>query len=139
MPAWGRDLIRVRKTIVFLNSSTDVPVFDVTGRVLIIYLTAFCTDNIVEDGAVAGIVLGTVADRNVLITTINPSEIAVNEWWTGGASVTESIQMSDSQKDVLISANIILTITGGIDLDSGTIIFDVWYYPITDDGALVAA
>ncbi|KKL67344.1 hypothetical protein LCGC14_2135900, partial [marine sediment metagenome] len=99
----------------------------------------FCTDSIVEDGAVAGIELGTAADSNELITTIDPAAIAVNEWWTGPSSVTQSAQITGDQIDVLISSTIRLTITGGTDLDSGTIVFDVWYLPVTDDGALAAA
>lgn len=134
-------LLHARKTVTFANSTGDVPVFDRTGRVRITHLTAFCTDGIVEDGDVTGIELGTTADRNVLMTTINPSLVATNEWWVDGSAVSQSIQMGANQIDVLISSNIIITITlgGGTDLDSGTIVFDVWYVPVTDDGRLVAA
>ena len=46
--------------------------------------------------------------------------------------------MDPLQIDWMTDENIILTITGGTDLNTGTIVFDVWYLPLTADGALVA-
>ncbi len=124
-----------RSTVTFSNSSGTVTVFTITGRVRVTEFTAFCTADVVEDGAVSGIECGTTADPNLLIVSTDPADIDSGEFWPN-ASPIASVQMDALQLDVLLSENIILTITGGTDLDSGAIIFDVWYEPITDNGAL---
>ncbi len=125
-----------RVTVTFANSSGAVTVFTITGRVRAKSLTAFCTADVVEDGAVTGIELGTTSDPNSLIVSTDPADIDTGEWWADATPVAGSKQQDALQSDVLISEDVILTITGGTDLDSGTIVFDVWYVPVTDNGAL---
>ncbi len=126
-------------TITFSNTNGTVDVYTITGRVWVRRLTAFCTATLVEDGAVASIELGGATDLNAFIVQTNPSDISVNEWWydatpTGGVVIPDALQ-----QDKLTDEDIILTIVGGTDLDSGAIVFDVWYYAVTSDGQLVEA
>ena len=128
-----------QSTITFLNSSGAVDVFTITGRVRIATLSAYVTVDVVEDGAVAGIELGGATDPNAFIVSTDPADLDANEWWydaspTGGPVVIDALQL-----DKLTDEDIILTITGGTDLNSGVIVFDAWYYPATTNGELAAA
>ena len=126
-------------TITFANSSGTVDVFTITGRVLILALTAFCTADLVEDGTVTGIELGGATDPNAFILSTDPAAIDANEWWADATPVGGVKQMDALQIDVMTDEDIILTITGGTDLDSGTIDFDVFYLALTAGASLVAS
>ncbi len=125
-----------RQTITFANTSGTVTVFSITGRVRIDRITAFCTVDLVEDGAVSGIELGGATDPNALIVSTDPAAIDANEWWFDGTPVGGIAQIDALQIDAVTDEDIILTITGGTDLDSGAIVFDVWYYSVTQGGLL---
>ncbi len=127
-----------RATITFANNSGTVTVFTLTGRVMVLAVAAFVTVDVVETGAVTGLEFGVTADPNLFILSANPSDLDANEWWTDASPQAGGVAMDDLQKDKLIAQDPILTITGGTDLASGTIVFDIWYLPITDDGALAA-
>ncbi len=129
-------LRHARSTVVFSDTSGTVTVFTITGRVNILSLTAFCTDTLVEDGAVASIELGGATDLDAFIVQTNPSDISVNEWWADANPVGGVKQMDALQIDVMTDENLILTIVGGTDLNSGTLVFDVFYLPLTDNGLL---
>ena len=130
------DMRHERSIITFSNTSGTVTVFTTTGRVFGALITAFCTADLVEDGAVTGIELGGATDPNALIVSTDPAAIDANEWWTGASPAGGILQADAIQIDWMTDEDIILTITGGTDLDSGTIEFDVWFFPITDDGNL---
>ena len=130
------DLRHVRKTITFSNTAGTVTVFTTTGRVFGALITAFCTADLIEDGAVTSIELGGATDPDALIVQTDPATIDVNEWWPGASPVGGIVQADAIQVDWMTDEDIILTITGGADLDSGEFIFDVWFFPITDDGNL---
>lgn len=130
------ELRHASKTITFSNSSGTVTVFTATGRALILSLTAYCTADLVEDGAVTSIELGGATDPDAFIVQTDPATIDANEWWADATPVGGTKQMDALQIDVMTDEDIILTITGGTDLDSGAIVFDVWYMAATDDGNL---
>ncbi len=129
-------LRHARSTLTFASTSGTVTVFTITGRVWIRRLTAFCTVNVVENGAVDGIVLGGATDTNGLIETVNPSLLLANLWWfdatpTGGLVIPNALQ-----QDKLTDEDVIATIAGGTDLTSGELVFDAFYYPLTSNGQL---
>lgn len=118
------------------NGATgDVTVFTITGRVWLLGITAFCTEDLTEGGATATVQLGTPARDGLLIAVVNAVDIDINKWWTDGTPVTELDQMDAIQVDVLLSANIVILVTSQA-VSNGTIIFDAFYIPITSDGAL---
>lgn len=133
------ELTHARKTVTFADSSGAVDVFSITGRVLIERLTAYVTTTVVEDGAVSGIELGGTTDPNAFIVSTDPAALLANLWWYDGTPTGGPVQMDALQINAMTDEDIILTITGGTDLDSGVIVFDVWYLPVTDGGALAAA
>ena len=135
-PAVGVAIRHARSTVTFSNTSGTVTVFTITGRTLITTLTAYCTTSVIENGAVDTIELGGATDLNAFIVQTNPSLITANKWWADATPVGGVKQMDAIQIDVMTDENLILTIVGGTDLNSGTIVFDIWYLPITDSGAL---
>ena len=113
----------------------DVTVFTVTGRVWLLGITAFCTSGLSEGGATATIQLGTAAVDGALIAVVNAVDIDTNEWWTDGTPVAELDQMDAAQVDALLSADIVAKITSQA-VSGGVIVFDAFYIPLTDNGAL---
>lgn len=132
------EMQHAQSEIVFSDSSGVVTVFTRTGRVFGSLITAFCTDTLIEDGAVASISLGGATDAQGLIVNTNPSDISVNEFWFDATPASGLVQVDALQIDWMTDENVILTIIGGTDIASGTIVFDVWYLPLTSDSALVA-
>lgn len=112
-----------------------VTLFTITGRVIVKHLTAFCTETLV--GA-ATLECGVASSTPGLIAQVaDATTIAANDWWVD-ASVAEvglAAQVA-TQKDMNLSENVILTIDSA-NITDGTLIFDVWYMPVTDNGLLV--
>ena len=130
----------VRSTIAFDggagNGATgDVVVFTITGRVWLLGLTAFCTEDLTEGAPTATVQLGTPARDGLLIAVVNAVDIDNNEWWTDGTPVTELDQMDAIQVDVVLSANIVILVSAQ-SVSNGTLVFDAFYIPLTSNGAL---
>ena len=128
------------KTIAFDGSAGngavgDVTVFTITGRVWLLGIMAFCTEDLAEGGATATISLGTASIDSALIAGTTAVDIDNNEWWATATPTGELDQIEAIQVDVLLSANIVITITSQA-VSNGTIIFDAYYIPITSNGAL---
>ncbi len=129
-----------RTTITFDGSAGsgavgDVTVFTLTGRVWVVGVTAFCSTGLSEGGATATVQLGTAAKDGALIAVVNAVDIDTNEWWMDGTPAEEVVQMDGAQVDALISSDIVVKVTSQA-VSGGVIVFDAWYIPITDDGAL---
>lgn len=95
-------------------------------------LSAFCAEDLT--GALATVKLGTANVAAGIIADVSVINVDNNEWWTDTTPVSELDQMDARQVDVLISADMVLTIVATID--NGTLIFDAWYIPITSNGSL---
>lgn len=146
----GERLYRARKTIAFDGTAGNgavgtVTVFTITGRVAVLYITAFCTENLTSDPTPGGatIALGTANRSAKFIGSTTAENLDINEWWVDGTPLTEAVNIINqttngadpSQMNVVCSANIVVTV-GTDDVTDGTIIFDVWYYPVTDGASL---
>lgn len=122
-----------------------VTLFTITGRVFIELMTGFCTENLAEAGATATIQIGVASDLDALFATHNAVDIDVNEWLlsplaapqTGMVTLPSNATAGYSTLAAYkaVSENVIATI-GAQNVTDGTIIFDAWYYPVTDNGAL---
>lgn len=144
----------VRKTIAFDGSANNgnlgdiVPLFTITGRVLVMYVSPYVSEALVCS-APTGVELilwaGTTSDIGrigsisyqadftgavgVMTPEDGPQPVAPYGFMDAGIPCAANIGMY--VKDAVTPA--------GADITDGTIIIDIWYYPITDDGALVAA
>lgn len=142
--------IHVRKTLTFSGESTAGSphnLFTVTGRVYVKDFVAFCT-TLLGVTATPSISTGVAGDVDAFIASTLATDIDTNEWWGTATPATGSYNPTStttggyqtSQKDKWLSGDIILTMTGaGGSVDSGEVVFDVWYERITDNGALTAA
>ena len=144
------DLIHERKTITLTGAAalglagTVVPVFTVVGRVWVQLITAFCTTNLGEAVATATLSLGVTSDVDKFIAVTNSIDIDANDWWTQAApaevGAANALKATTSptaaaQMDVLVSENIILNPLVQ-NTNAGVLVIDIWYHPITDDGAV---
>lgn len=143
----------VRKTVTFTGGAGAgavgaVAMFTCTGRVLVEQRTAFCTSSLIDGGGTATVTIGTAGNPNAFNdgTTSTATIIDTNEWWnmwgnaaiSGSTSLQGATSVDATPPPVVVSDAIILTVAGEA-ITAGEIIFDFWYRPITDDGALVAA
>ena len=152
------DLIHVRKTVTFDGgagkgqSGSPVPLFDLTGKVLIERGTAFLTSGVSAGGGTLAI--GLTADTTAIMRAIPvdgasgfpyyvqaSSGSGWRENWTdliaslGGGSTFDN---SNFTQTIVVSQSIVGTV-GTADITGGTLVIDLWYRPITDDGQLEAA
>ena len=142
-------LRHVRQTWTFVAGTTGAiathTVFTISGRVFVDLLTAFCSDTLTSGGTPA-ITLGTVGDADgfIVAPTGGAPGLVTNDWWTSAASANLTVgpvvvvtgQQVTSQRYKLLSENIDLVIPTST-VTGGTLIFDVWYLPITDGSSLV--
>ncbi len=141
---------RARKAITFDGSAGNgavgtVTVFTITGRVLIHRVLAFCTAGLFG-GATATLRCGGVLDTDGLFDQVNAADLDNNEWWQQAAPQRGLVSLDgghdggyiSSQVQKMTDEDVILTVREAV-ISGGTIIFDVWYEAVTDDGALVAA
>lgn len=132
----------VRKTITFDGGAGSgavgtVTVFTITGRVLITrFPAAFCSTGLSEAGATATLTFGTTNGAAIFAAAINAVDIDTGEWWWAAAPTTaKGTQWDETGFPVAVSGNLILTV-GAQNVTGGVLVFDLWYIPITDNGAL---
>ena len=116
------------------DAPSIVTVFTITGRVFVTRITAFCTATLVSAGG-GTLALSATGGATMIAATI-AANIATNDIWVD-ASPTDvgCVVVPAALQNQIISANIILTIATA-DITGGTLIFDVWYEPITENGLL---
>ena len=138
---------RASKTITFDGTAalgqaaTAVPVFTLTGEVLIEYMIAFCTTSLTEAGATAQISLGVVGNVGLFVSAGQPIDIDQNEFWTAAdPTAVGGVAVPAAMLDILIAngANIIADPTTD-DTSGGVIEFTALWRPVSSDGLVVAA
>lgn len=147
---FANNLRHVRKTVAFSGAAGNgqvgtVDVFTVTGVVWANRLTAVCTENLVSAGG-GTLVLGTAGDTDGFIAQTTATDIANADIWTAaspaagskGPLKVETGGLITGQVDKVVNESIALTVGTG-DVTDGTIVFDLWWHPVTDSGAVVAA
>ena len=132
-----------RKTITFDSSDGNgavgiVTAFTITGRVLVRRLSVFCPLELASPGSATTISLGVASDVDEFVNPAQAIAIDTNQWWIAGAVAPGAIQLGANMLDVAVSEDIIYSILAAA-VDGGTLVCDVWYEPVTDDGALAAA
>lgn len=126
----------VRKTVTFANTAADVPLFTVTGDV-IVKLVAVCGTSLASAaGANIGVYAGTVA----LIADTDCTAIDAGEIWHD-ASPDASVEALSVLKEFIIAngTDIVLDVEALKQVDSGVINFYCFYTPLSANGAVVAA
>ena len=136
-----RKRTHARATIAFTGASglglvdVAVPVFTITGRVLVHAMTVFCTETL--EGATATIALGTTTGASNHIGATTATSIAANDWWIDTTPLEiGTAQIPSSMRDMVLSEDVIIT-PATATVTNGTLVIDVFYEPITDNGSLV--
>jgi hypothetical protein len=134
-------LVHRRSTVTFDGTTgggeagTNVTVFTITGRVHVAALIPYCTVNLTESGATATIKLGVTNKEALFISIMNAVDLDADEFWIDATPDADGVAIPNAMKEVGIAQNIVV-LPETTNVTAGTIIFDVWYYPITDNGAL---
>jgi hypothetical protein len=135
---------KVRKTITFTGAANlgavgAAPLFTVTGEVMVAFIVPFCTTDLVENGATTTMALGVTGNTALFIAASEPEDIDANEFWqalapadVGGVALLAALQ------DILVSANILLTIANDT-VTGGVLELTCYWWPLSDDGSVVAA
>ncbi|MDP2325093.1 MAG: hypothetical protein Q8N51_13835, partial [Gammaproteobacteria bacterium] len=115
--------------------------FTVTGEVLIVFLTPFCTtlltlDGVPTDGTLA---LGVTGSPALFVAATDALAIDANEFWVDTAPDPFGVALPAALKDIIITDNIIATSAGTDNCNAGVIRFDVYWLPLSSNGSLVAA
>ncbi len=141
------ELVKTTKTITFDGTAalglagTAVPLFTVTGEVLVGLLTAFCSTALTEGGATAQISLGVVGNVTLFVAAGQPIDIDLNEYWTAAnPSAAGGVLVPAAMKDVLLinGADIIADPTTD-DTDGGVLELVCLWKPLSADGLIVPA
>jgi hypothetical protein len=141
-PAYG---FRTAKNMVFDGATTNDPgdfdgtgnpatLFTVTGSVRL-KLLAICRVNLA--GATATVEVGTATVTAGLIPQTTATDIDANEIWFD-ATPTTTLEPTSVLVDNIVSANVIQTV-GTANITAGEIDYYALWYPLTEDGNVVAA
>lgn len=134
---------RVRKTITFTGAANlgavgAVPLFTVTGEVLIERIVPICTVNLTEAAPTATLALGVTGSTSLFIAATTATAIDAGEFWVSATPTGNGIAVPAALKDIAITDNIIGTV-GAQNVDSGAIRIDVYWRPLSSDGNVLAA
>ena len=125
-----------RKTVTFANATVDIPLFTVTGDV-IVKLVAVCGTNVASAG---GANIGVDAGAVALIADTDCTQLAAGEIWHD-TSPDASAEAITVLKEFIIAngTDIVLDIQSEKQVDSGVINFYCFYTALSANGAVAAA
>ncbi len=134
----------MRKAITFTGAANlgavgAAPLFTVTGEVMIAFIVPFCTVNLVENGATTTMALGITGNTALFIAASEPEDIDADEFWQAAAPAdVGGVALVAALQDILVSADILLTVANDT-VTGGTLEVTVYWWPLSDDGSVVAA
>ena len=125
-----------RKTVEFSNNTVDIPLFTVTGDV-IIRLVAVCGANVVSAG---GANIGVDAGSTALIAETDCTHLAEGEIWHDN-SPDSPVELLSVIKEYILAngTDIVLDIQSEKQVDSGTISFYCFWTALSSNGAVAAS
>lgn len=142
-PLNGESAIRTTaKTLTFtgganLGAVGAVPLFTVTGTVLIHIISAKATVNLTSAGG-GSISLGTISQVAQFVAATVATAIDTSELWTSTSPTLGAVDTPDAMNNVQVLENIIGTVTVGA-VDGGAMEVVVLWEPVSPGASLVAA
>jgi len=134
----------VYKTITFTGAANlgavgAVPLYTVTGEVLVAIMVPFCTV-LLEEAAPgsATLALGVTGDTDLFIAATNAVNIDANEFWVDATPDANGIATPSALKDIAITDSIIMTV-GTAAVNGGAIRVACYWMPLSTDANVVAA
>lgn len=136
-------LQRTSKTITFTGAANlgavgAVPLFTVTGTVLVVYLIPQCTVDLTEAAPTATLALGVTGSTSLFIAATTGTAIDANEYWFTTTPTAAGLALPAALKDIPIGANIIGTVAAQA-VNGGAIRLDLWYLPVSSGSLVVPA
>lgn len=120
-----------------LGAAGDVPLFTVSGEILVTKIISFCTEDLVSGGG-GNLILGTTNTTNLFIGATTATAVDANEYWVT-TTPTRSIALPAACKDILVGNENILATVGVADVTDGTIIFDLYWLPVSESASVAPA
>ena len=125
-----------RKALTFTGATSfgevgAVPLFTVTGEVIINKIIPYCTTNLAGGSATLALgVTGGVAD---FVAATTATDIDANEFWVDTAPDANGVAIPAALMDIIITDNIIGTVATA-NITAGVMEFTVYWTPISVDG-----
>ncbi len=120
-----------------LGAVGAVPLFTVTGEVVIEKIVPFCTTLLTEAAPTATLALGITGSTGLFIAATTGTVIDADEFWVDTTSRPNGFALPAALMNIVITDNIIGTVASQA-VSTGVIRFDVLWRPLTG-GSLVAA
>jgi len=136
-------LQRTSKTITFTGAANlgavgAVPLFTVTGTVLVVYLVPQCTVDLTEALATATLALGVTGSTALFIAATTATAIDATEFWFSTTPTAAGLALPAALKDIPIAAGIIGTVAAQA-VNGGTLRLDLWWVPVSSGSLIVPA
>lgn len=127
-----------RKTVTFTGAANlgavgAVPIFTVTGDVLVVRLVPVCTVDLTEALATATLALGVTNSTALFVAATTATAIDAGEFWVNTTSQADGFALPAALKDILVTQNIIGTVATQA-VNGGAIRFDCHWIPLSADG-----
>ena len=134
------------KTVTFDGNATtgavgDVPIFTVTGDIMIVSFVPVCTTSLTEAGATAEMSLGITTDDDFFIVITEPIDIADNEIWFDATPTLTVEALPSGFQNIILNGdanNILATVTNEA-VATGVINFSLRWYALSSNGLVVPA
>jgi hypothetical protein len=134
------------KTVTFDGTANtgavgDVPLFTVTGDILVVTLVPICTTLLTEGGATAELELGVTTNTTLFIAQTQPIDIDANEIWQDATPTASSEALVAALQNIVVigGADDILATVVNDTVDTGVINFYLRWRPLSSDGLVVPA
>lgn len=134
------------KSVTFTGAATlgavgNVPLFTVTGEVLVRCITAYAVTTLTEAAPTATIALGVTNSTGLFIAATGATTLATGEFWTeatGAGTANAGVAVPAAMKDIAITSAIVGTVATQA-VNGGVLRVDVLWEPLSNDGLVVAA
>lgn len=128
------------KTVTFTGAANlgavgNVPLFTVTGEVILQYIVGFCTTDLGEAAPTATLALGITGSTSIFIGATTATGIDTGEFWVSTSPNPNGIALPAAVKEVVITDNIVATVAAQA-VNSGVLRCDVYWRPLSSDGAV---
>ena len=133
-------LRRASVTVTFTGAANlgavgAVPLFTVTGDILVLALAAFCTTSLTEAAPTATLALGVTGSTAIFIAATTATTIDAGQYWLTTTPGSVALALPAALKDIVVTADIIGTVAAQA-VNGGVLRVDCYYLPLSSDGAL---
>lgn len=131
------------KTITFTGAANlgavgTVPLFTVTGEIIVVALVPWCQTDLTEAGATATLALGVTGSTALFIAATTATGIDAGEFWVSTTPTANGIALPAALKDIVITDNIIGTVAAQA-VNGGVLRLDLLWIPLSSNAAVAAA